>query len=1193
MKFVRPIGTSKTGKEGDGFKRRLRPSKRGDGATPQETVDPAILLVTDPRLLIGQYISMIDKIFRKHKSLNAMSLAGYEARNALGAELFKCLEKRLTDAKTEFDRDWLVAMWGWKIHPYGDMSHEINLKDLKKQSDDKRAANLKKMKGRWYETFVGDGDPPKDVSVLAAAIEDHLFSKERTLSAQTSSVGFRNRRIPGTLGLSQARALAIFNSVQPVQAVDVYPEDLLELYLRPDLAKAVYDLAASLEKQKYSKRIGRKDLGELMFRHYADIGLALPTADQPAQAQELRELHNDVKTFYRRIILGSKRGAKGMQRVSTRLPSDKDEFIKRFTQVRENTNMSRLMREGRLIYYANMMLPPETSVEDTAVEAAYNHYASSEGQASIQRAEAFIRVWRTLKDKAGRTAKDWVDPDGTDIAVPERRVVHKRQGQDGASSADEFINDDIMTSSTIELATKYFCEVRFDRKASLLFGSSAEAWTTREAKKKILHAVLTTLRRLRNEVTHFNTRGRFLQKLKTLVVAKSETTETGAHIISDVAAQHLMKMLVDDRAKLRRRIVEDAKGVSLHKFMNQDELKAHIKLASSPIASDLVLPSFKRLLKRFANTCNHLEIDDEETRANLPPPPTSEAMETVVGPARHKALNTLYQNAFGAWLKGCEGDKFKSFVDQALREARLLAAAMPSKMPNSLIMPKADILHAEARKSPKLFFNELQGLIDRTNRDQDAYEASPAKARKASEWVENIKLDVMTIAFANYLQESRQASILVWDQPSKGLSTETLEGFSTVEPNEPSDEVSKSPDLWQAALYAVLHLVPSNDVARLRHQMQKTSVLDKKSDGENGADGYQELDEILSLRLMIRDAKFTGASQDLDTELASAFFEEKEDFKRVFPTEGDDTTFIGLKRELRELARFGHLKSLEKLLIEKKITPAQVNNLLKVEASVAAKSKERKDLHEGLIKGFPRTRNKEASVNEVNWYAVLVRQLSEYSHLVADVRLRTHHSVHDLMMSVYSRITDFAGSWERDRTFVYLALLSRQAKREGRSGRLANGEDLTIKCKEFASMAHSGFWVSAPERLLDAKDCKTFELHFGHEKAMIRNNFAHHNPLSLREDDVNLTEYMNEVRLLMSYDRKQKNRVSRSIKTLLEREGLEVSWAMEDHRLKLKTVKSGFLQHLKDVKLPKEVSIREDRLSKLHVSMVTSLFGPS
>ena len=90
---------------------------------------------------------------------------------------------------------------------------------------------------------------------------------------------------------------------------------------------------------------------------------------------------------------------------------------------------------------------------------------------------------------------------------------------------------------------------------------------------------------------------------------------------------------------------------------------------------------------------------------------------------------------------------------------------------------------------------------------------------------------------------------------------------------------------------------------------------------------------------------------------------------------------------------------------------------------------------------------------------------------------------------------------------------------------------------------------------------------------------------------LNLTEELNKARQLMSYDRKQKNNVVRSIKELLLRDGVEINWSMKpNHNLGRARVESKQIMHLK--KLSKHTITESHQTSEM-IGMVAAAFAES
>jgi hypothetical protein len=120
----------------------------------------------------------------------------------------------------------------------------------------------------------------------------------------------------------------------------------------------------------------------------------------------------------------------------------------------------------------------------------------------------------------------------------------------------------------------------------------------------------------------------------------------------------------------------------------------------------------------------------------------------------------------------------------------------------------------------------------------------------------------------------------------------------------------------------------------------------------------------------------------------------------------------------------------------------------------------------------------------------------------------------------------------------------------------------------------------------------------GNPLARTRNALAHLNMLQEGAPPLRLTDWTNRTRSLMSYDRKLKNAVSKSVIELMAREGVELHWNMNvQHDLTDASLSSKQAVHLASARLvvpdawPDRVPISEPLHSDGYVRMVAAAFG--
>ncbi len=91
---------------------------------------------------------------------------------------------------------------------------------------------------------------------------------------------------------------------------------------------------------------------------------------------------------------------------------------------------------------------------------------------------------------------------------------------------------------------------------------------------------------------------------------------------------------------------------------------------------------------------------------------------------------------------------------------------------------------------------------------------------------------------------------------------------------------------WEAVLYFLLHLVPVDAVSRLKHQLRKWSILEKKASPEAEEQRSPEVTAIgrlLSLYLDMHDAKFEGSEGVATAEELKELFQSEDAFARACP----------------------------------------------------------------------------------------------------------------------------------------------------------------------------------------------------------------------------------------------------------------------------------------------------------------------
>lgn len=1213
MRMIRPYGRS-VAKDG----RRtltLRPRRRGAAGnqnTPKDSQDLPAFARDDPHILIAQWISAIDKVIHKPKNNASPDLRA--VRQSLGAACWERMTARHESLRTEQQMkrtEQMKKIWDWKLHPYGKAVEERRGREGPKVNTPR--------KGRWFDAFAGNADLAHlDYDAVAKKLEDHLYHNQRRQHDGSP----RSKRTEK--GLITARAESVEKSLplraDKEKATKWTTQDAERLCVffrsphRDDPARKIWEKNRDIweqiktwkQKKERAKSNSRRfqdqkpppmnggDVGKIIAESYKDYFF---DGDDVLTRDEIRDegrggelaLWDAVRAYYRRLLKGKKHN----ESLNRTLPKDAKALVALLQAQKDNRRVNDLIRRGRLLHY---------KVDDSALGF------DSEKQSEIKRAEGFARVWRTAISHAQRSVKRWVDPDN--------RVFGDILGG----------NNDLFSHFN-----NTFDAQRTRDQVPLLFGARAHLFGDISPKDLSLSLAYLTMR-CRHKVVHFTSQD-FVATLKKELQGKvtdqdSDTEDENAQnnqVRNALAASKdsLCTLFDQDWRESSKQIAKEVSGAKLDCFARQKEMDAFVKQLGIFDDSDTNLPKFKRVLLRLQNT---------EQLENLPAP---EDLKSLYGELEHlgrrqegefarieqvkreailaKYIGTkmIYEGGpFRRWLAERDASELKGWLDAACDRATDEAREMNGRDSNGKKSVHYDLIVAKAYEVKETialedgvtglaqFSEQLTALTASEMRVQNGYESAPENAKKQAKWIDNLLCDVIGRAFHAFLDSEDAACgwLLRLDpetsqhQPKR--ATVTL-------PPAPDTKVGEEFKL----LYAVLHMIPCDDVSRLLHQFRKWDVLETKAGEELNADSTA-LRDVLSLYLRMSEAKFEGQESERAKDDIRGLFEEPDDFERVFPV-ADSGALLATQRGLRQIMRFGHLPLLEPLFKQHCISSAFVEELCALEESdergvskIARAQSDRKKLHQKLVK------KKSISEDERKKYCAVLHTVTRYRDLSAQACLTNHLRLHSLMMKLWARLLDFAGLWERDCRFVGSALIKDAINKHkdtlkpdelwpGKSGknkrnRFNKGES---KLDDF-----KGTFVEAEIKTEVEKIFSGTKRDFS-SLSKIRNALAH---FAFRSEDSkpddygwsepltqpNFTTYVNDVRDLMVYDRKLKNAVSKSIIGIMHEEGFTLTWDMNNaHKLCNPRIETRKLTHLGDKK------IQENMHNEQLVAMVSTLFG--
>jgi len=1162
MQIIKPYGRSHVEENRAAGTRRVL-SLRLD---PEKRMDIVEFARSHEKLVVAQWISTIDKIASKPAGENGPTEEQRAFRQRLGDAAWTLLEAKglLPGVKQPEVKQQLAKLWKVKIAPYGTARYRAE-KNRKPPS----------VRGRWYDHFSeGVADVANvDAAEVAKKIHEHLY-----IAGYRIGTGVRNRRQGHIAARAKSIAVNVLRTGLPAYGGGVGAGWMAED--RDSYAKAgnfVQEIRLAAERRERGEdkagtlRVTSSIAGKALFEHYARLfkradGKALSIREARERTPGLFNLHMAVKDCYSRILKNHKKDLKAhgdrRRKVSALLPSTMDGLFALLDAKRTNRDLNTLVRLGKVIHYKSsggVEDWPSDPVHNWPADVTRSFFWTSDGQAIMKRNEAFVRVWRHVLALASRTLTDWADPDGK-------------------------IRSDILLSGPIERATgDCFDNGNYARKLALLFGSRADIFQCAgddAVQKNVLRHALEGIAGLRHSSFHFKGLGGFADALTRSQFALDE------NVIG--AVRQLWQADVGGRAG---QLLKTMRAAHFEYFLGESQNRKLLAVLSNAESALIPLPRFSKMLERAQNAWR-----DGKDGLRLPKPANRTDRENPARLCQYAALKLLYERAFRNWLYERSAESLNRFIDRAVERATAAARdlnARDDEDRRDIIVAKAATLGRLADgETVETFFFKLSAQTASEMRVQRGYDSDADRAREQAGYIENLKSDVVVLAFGAYLKEASFDFLLKLspDAPKPEKPLCILDGMRRDEGDRPAEN-------WQMTLYFLIHLVPVDEIGKLLHQMRKWESLAAKPvmadpdrrqlDKSTIADNVRKVQSVLELYLDMHDAKFDGEAALIGTGAFKKLYEPEDLFDRIFPRQfgADDDRRIP-RRGLREIMRFGHLQVLRPVFQKHPIQLAKVEKFFAAEErqdegkSVIARQQERREiLHEKWA------RNKKGfSADDRQAYEEALAAVIRYRHLAAHVTLTDHVRLHRLLMIVLGRLVDYSGLWERDLYFVALALIYEVGCRP---------EDVFEK--EGLEFLKNGRIVGALRKLKQTSAAHAvvdrLSRHFGavHGKenraVEIRNGFAHFDMLRSTNRPVDLTACVNDARNLMAYDRKLKNAVSQSIAEFLSREGLVIAWAITpDHRLGTATLETRQARHLGGS------SILEDLHGNGFVQMVAALF---
>ena len=299
-------------------------------------------------------------------------------------------------------------------------------------------------------------------------------------------------------------------------------------------------------------------------------------------------------------------------------------------------------------------------------------------------------------------------------------------------------------------------------------------------------------------------------------------------------------------------------------------------------------------------------------------------------------------------------------------------------------------------------------------------------------------------------------------------------------------------------------------------------------------------------------------------------------------------------RAFYNIKKYGMLNLLEKISDEAKykISIEELKNYSKKKNEI----EENHTTQENLHRKYARPRKDEKFTDEdYKKYEKAIRNIKQYTHLKNKVEFNELNLLQSLLLRILHRLVGYTSIWERDLRFRLKGEFPENQYIDeifnfdnSKNVKYKNGQ-IVEKYINF----YKELYKDDTEKISIYSDKKVKELKKEKKDLYIRNYIAHFNYIPNAE--ISLLEVLENLRKLLSYDRKLKNAIMKSIVDILKEYGFVVTFKIEkDKKIRIESLKSEEVVHLKKLKLKdndkKKEPIKTYRNSKELCKLVKVMF---
>lgn len=635
--------------------------------------------------------------------------------------------------------------------------------------------------------------------------------------------------------------------------------------------------------------------------------------------------------------------------------------------------------------------------------------------------------------------------------------------------------------------------------------------------------------------------------------------------------------LEDDLEKVPELIANQLMSGGVLTYYSMDTIKSILKKIEFSLArsSTPFTPGFKKVFRAGTNYKKFGEDHYLRVKNYLPKGDIDQENEEEFQ-ARYFLAKLLYNNIF---LKSFNDKDFRNKVSFVLNENKKQAEGSRNEDKFAF----KDIRHIKEEETVIEYLSYVQSQlnIERTKKLEKEKKTNLEQRNNFQKFL----LDVYVKGFDDFLNKFEEEKINSTEYQLDTSLSNNDRAKALLEKKQEitqyckiSSNLIKTNDSNHISFYIFTKLLDSSHISTLRNEFIKyrQASLEDSNRGLRGKQNILEIThllEILDLSLLLVDVDKNDSIEDV-----LPFIEEGKELINF----GD--LYVQLDRKTRVshsgiemISKYGSKRRMRDLMNihpEFKIKVEDYQKWMEYKESYDGDSqrsnietliKKREELHKSWVNKEYRAiqgRGKDAKLsNKAMEYQKIAREIDEYNWL--DNKLTFVHlkNLHNLLIEILGRYARYTSIEDRDHEYFYI------------SNKINTGD----RYKRWKPATKSFF--------LD------FETNDEGKsiKYKTRNRIAHFNYLTIKKLEKSIIDLLNDLRDLMSYDRKLKNAVSKSLIGIFAKNGMELKLEFDKtkHILRVKSLEPMQIYHLGTKRPP--LAVTTNRVSKEYCEICKAL----